>query len=77
MTKAVDELLDVLDFLLLVSIGLRLLLEAGFALIQVGAVVASVGIELSGIWVYFHDGLDHRVHEVAVVGNHQDGTAVV
>ena len=53
------------------------MVKPGFALGEKGTVVAGVGIELGGVRVDFDDGLDDGVHEVAVVGNHQNGTAVI
>ncbi len=66
-----------LDFLVLVAVGLDLLLVAFFALVEEGRVVAGVGNEFGGVRVDFDDGFDDRVHEIAVVGDHQDGPRVV
>ena len=77
MAEAIDELLVAFDFFLLIAIGLHLLIVALLALLQVGAVVSCVGDELRGIGIDLDDGFDERVHEVTIVGNHQDGTGVV
>ncbi len=63
--------------LLLVPIGLDSLFVGFLALFEVGRVVAGVGNEFRGVRIDLDDGLDDGVHEVAVVGNHQDGAGVV
>ena len=77
MAEAVDEFLDVFDFLLLVPVGLDVLLVAFFALVEVSAVVAGVRIEESGVWVDLDDRFDDRVHEIAVVRDHEDRARVI
>ena len=77
LAEAVDEFLVALDFLVLVSIGLDALLVGFFPLVEVGAVVSGVGNELRGIGIDLDDGLDDGVHEIAVVGDHEDGAGVV
>jgi hypothetical protein len=54
-----------------------LLFEAGVALFEEGAVVSGVGNEFRGVGIDLDDGFDDRVHEVAVVGDHEDGAGVV
>lgn len=65
------------DFFVLVAVGLDFAVVDFFALVEVFGVVSVIGDELHGVWIDLDDGLDHGVHEVAVMGDHEDGTGVV
>ena len=65
--EAIDEILQVRDFLLLVAVGGELLLVAGLFLIQAGVVVSVVADEFAV--PDFHNATADEIQKFAVVGN--------
>ena len=74
-TKAVDEVLEVGDLALLVLVGGKVLLVAGFFFHEVAVVVAAVAVE--ALPRYLHDAVADRVEKCAVVGNDEQGAGVI
>ena len=77
LTETIDEFLVLLDLFLLIAIRLHLLLVALLALIEIGRVIAGVGNELGCVGVDFDHRLNDRIHEIAIVRNHQNRARVI
>ena len=73
--KAIGELLQGGDFLLLIFKGGEVLLLAGGFFHNVLIVVAAISVEF-GLG-NFHDRPDKLVEEFAIVGDHEDGARIV
>ena len=73
--KAVDEILEVLDFALLVFVSRDVLLVAGLFLDKVVVVVAAVAVEL--LARDLDDSVANGIEEGAVVRNDQESAGVV
>ena len=73
--EAVDEILEVLDFALLVFVGREVLLVAGLFLDEVVVVVAAVAVEM--LARDFDHAIADGVEEGAVMGDDEQGAGVI
>ena len=73
MAETLDEFHVALDLLVLIPVSLDLALVDFFTLLQIGGVVPSVRNELHRVGIDFDDGLDHCIHEITIMGDHENG----